>query len=733
MNHKHVIFSIIILFILLIATGSAYAQDPEPAAPVPLGTAFTYQGRLSQDGSPANGAFDFEFYLFDAINGGNPVGGSIPFNDLSLTDGYFTVLLDFGVTSFSGHARYLEVRIRPGSDTGSFTILSPRQELTAAPNAIYSLSAPWSGLNGMPAGFADGIDNDTLYTNGTGLLLSSNAFSADTTYLQRRVSTTCGAGYAIRVVNADGTVTCEPVSGGAGDITAVNAGTGLSGGGTSGAVTLSLASAFQLPQTCSNNQVPKWNGSTWICAADDNTTSFWSLTGSSGTNPTSNYLGTSDNQALELRVNNQRVLRLEPTGGIPNLVGGYSGNNVPAGVEGATISGGGSASAFSTNYVRDSWGTVGGGAGNIAGNGSGTPTDAAFATVSGGNLNVAGGVASSVVGGWGNIANGKWATVGGGTVNLASSDYSSVGGGKSNTASVIYATVAGGTANIASGDSATVAGGNVNTASAALATVGGGNTNHATAQSATVSGGWVNTASGNAATVPGGANNVASGAYSFAAGAQAIASQNGTFVWADTTSLSFDPFSYITPGGIANSFNVRATGGVYLVTGVNSSTGVPTAGMYLGGGGSGWNVFSDRSFKMNFQGINGLNVLDRLAAIPISSWSYKTQDASIRHIGPMAQDFNSAFGVGEPDKSGDKKYINSIDADGVALASIQGLYQLNQEQAKEIQTLKAQISQMEKAGNSPMTISMPLIWGILGLLVLSQTGMFYFLIHKQRG
>ena len=122
-----------------------------------------------------------------------------------------------------------------------------------------------------------------------------------------------------------------------------------------------------------------------------------------------------------------------------------------------------------------------------------------------------------------------------------------------------------------------------------------------------------------------------------------------------------------------------------------------------------------------------------MQAIPISSWSYKTQDASIRHIGPMAQDFNSAFGVGEPDKSGDKKYINSIDADGVALASIQGLYQLNQEQAKEIQTLKAQISQMEKAGNSPMTISMPLIWGILGLLVLSQTGMFYFLIHKQRG
>jgi hypothetical protein len=187
------------------------------------------------------------------------------------------------------------------------------------------------------------------------------------------------------------------------------------------------------------------------------------------------------------------------------------------------------------------------------------------------------------------------------------------------------------------------------------------------------------------------------------------------------------------PQGITDSFNVRATGGVYLVTGVNSSTGVPTTGMFLSGGGSGWNVYSDRSFKMNFQTVNSLNLLERLAAIPISSWNYKTQAASVRHIGPMAQDFNGAFGLGEADKAGEKKYINSIDADGVALAAIQGLYQLNQKQAAEIKSLKVQLSRLEKSGSPQTTSSLPIIWVVVGLLGLSQVGIFLALRRRMGG
>jgi len=157
-----------------------------------------------------------------------------------VSNGLFTVPLDFGSAAFTGDARWLEVAVRCPAGSGSYTTLTPRQPLTAAPYALYAKGAPWSGLTGVPAGFADGVDNDTTYTAGTGLTLTGNQFSVNTTVIQARVSGTCASGNAIRVINADGTVTCEPVAGGAGDITAVNAGAGLTGGGTSGEVTLAV-------------------------------------------------------------------------------------------------------------------------------------------------------------------------------------------------------------------------------------------------------------------------------------------------------------------------------------------------------------------------------------------------------------------------------------------------------------------------------------------------------------
>jgi len=822
-----------VLFALIVPVTVQGAARTEALA-VPLGTAITYQGRLADGGIAANGAYDLQFSLYNAETGGTQVGSPVSKGDVPVSEGYFTVQLDFGAGVFDREARWLELAVRPGASTGAYTVLSPRQALTPAPSAQYASnagyafstgSAPWSGLTGVPAGFADGVDNDTLYSAGTGLTLSGGTFSLNATY--------------------------------------------------------------RLPQGCSTNQVPKWNGSAWICAADETGAagSFWSLTGNAGTNPASNYLGTSDNQAFEMRVNGQRALRLEPGNySTINVIGGYSGNTITSGAYSATISGGGASGIV--NRVTDGNGTIGGGVFNIAGNNNADLNDAVSATVSGGDGNTAGGYASTVGGGASNTASGygsaigggmnniatgwmSWvgggwnnetdsngATVGGGTYNFASAAYatisgggpsdpnnafptgnrvfdnygtiggggynrvgsddgntttapsSTVSGGGLNTASGIAATVGGGTANqatfdfatvgggslnTASGNVATVGGGNVNTASGNSATVGGGANNKASGGSATVGGGSTNTASGNLATVgggidntaignnatvgggninkasgnsatvgggtnnlasglysdvgggvdnlasgveatvPGGRKNVASGVISFAAGNEAIASREGAFVWADATNHSYDPYSYLTPGGYINSFNVRATGGVYLVTAVNASTGVPTAGMYLSGGGSGWNVYSDRSSKMNFQPVNSLNLLERLAGTPISSWNYKTQDASVRHIGPMAQDFNAAFGLGEADKSGEKNYINSIDADGVALAAIQGLYQLNQQQAAEIQSLKTRLSRMEKTGTPRTTSSPPLVWVVVALLGLAQVGMFLALRRKMGG
>ena len=77
---------------------------------------------------------------------------------------------------------------------------------------------------------------------------------------------------------------------------------------------------------------------------------------------------------------------------------------------------------------------------------------------------------------------------------------------------------------------------------------------------------------------------------------------------------------------------------------------------------------SDRALKANVAAVDGGDVLARLAQVPVSTWNYTSQDPSIRHMGPMAQDFYAAFGLGEDDR-----HITTVDADGVALAAIQGL------------------------------------------------------------
>jgi hypothetical protein len=100
-------------------------------------------------------------------------------------------------------------------------------------------------------------------------------------------------------------------------------------------------------------------------------------------------------------------------------------------------------------------------------------------------------------------------------------------------------------------------------------------------------------------------------------------------------------------------------------------------------------LFSDRNLKENFRPVDDAEILKLLADLPISTWNYIAQDDSIRHIGPMAQDVHAAFGVGEDDR-----HITAIDADGIALAAIKGLYQQNLAQQKEIAELKVLIQQL---------------------------------------
>lgn len=257
----------------------------------------------------------------------------------------------------------------------------------------------------------------------------------------------------------------------------------------------------------------------------------WNLAGNSGTNPATNFLGTTDNQALELRTNSQRALRIEPNAESPNLIGGFSGNSVDAGAKGATIGGGGNSG--SNNRATGDYGKIGGGQDNIAGDSTGTTKDSTHATIGGGQNNRAHGKHSTIGGGDGNRATNREATVAGGTKNTASGRNATVGGGYNNKASADTATVSGGSFNIAAGTYdavsggksnaanggyATVSGGKSNVANGAYATVSGGDTNGATAAHATVGGGQSNGAIQNHATVGGGWNNVANDQYSTVSG-----------------------------------------------------------------------------------------------------------------------------------------------------------------------------------------------------------------------
>jgi hypothetical protein len=155
-----------------------------------------------------------------------------------------------------------------------------------------------------------------------------------------------------------------------------------------------------------------------------------------------------------------------------------------------------------------------------------------------------------------------------------------------------------------------------------------------------------------------GTNLIASGNYSVVLGRYAAAGfLEGIFAFGDASTT--------TPVGpsAANQFVVRAAGGTIFYSNAAMTTGVS-----LAAGGGSWTTLSDRRMKANFRSLDGEEVLAKLARIPILEWNYITQDTSIRHVGPMAQDFRAAFGLGEDDR-----HINTLDPDGISLKAIQAL------------------------------------------------------------
>lgn len=122
-----------------------------------MGTAFTFQGQVTEAGKPASGTYDLRFELYNDPNQGVQLGETELKEDRNLTDGYFTEVLDFDSSAFSGGARWLEIAARDGasSDQSDFKVLRPRQQIRPTPYALYVASC-------SNADTVDGLQGDSL-------------------------------------------------------------------------------------------------------------------------------------------------------------------------------------------------------------------------------------------------------------------------------------------------------------------------------------------------------------------------------------------------------------------------------------------------------------------------------------------------------------------------------------------------------------------------------------------
>jgi len=684
---------------MLLFSGDLLAAStaPKPAAPqAPAGTAFTYQGYLAQNDAPVDGLdqCDGQFGLWDAAALGNQVGVTQTVTLIDFDEGYFTVELNGGgvidPTPFNGEARWLAIALRCPAGSGAYTSMG-RQALVAAPYAHHSLSS-WN------------LTGNAGTIPGTNFLGTTDAVS-----LTLAVSNTA----ALRL---EPDSTSPRVIGGYSGNNASGAGATVGGGGASGNVNRATADYATVGGGLSNSA---WSDYATVGGGSNNSAGYNGTVGggsnnSAGSNATVG--GGSSNTAYSSlatvgggQSNSAAGEYTTVGGGHDNFanndyatVGGGSSNSADG--NSATVGGGQSNSAggqYATigggydNVIDSNSATIGGGQSNSASDnatvGGGSNNSAGDnATVGGGSSNNACSGYATVGGGQSNSAGGQYATVGGGYGNVTnySSDYATVGGGQSNSAGGQYATIGGGYDNVIDSNSATIGGGQSNSASD-NATVGGGSNNTAGGQYATVGGGSNNSA-GYYATVAGGVSNYARGQYSFAAGYQANANHGGTFVWSD----SFGSHSSTRN----NQFYVGADGGAYFDVNsdhwveiyVQSGNLISTStGAHLTTGGA-WTDVSDRDAKENFAPVDGQEVLGNLADMPIATWNFKAEEPSIRHMGPTAQDFYAAFGLGADDR-----HIASLDSSGVALAAIQGLYARLQTLEAENDSLKQQLEAQE--------------------------------------
>jgi|GEM_PF-2397480 len=495
MNQKRKLFiSIIVGFILAILALGAVTVMAGPNAQAP--TLISYQGFLTgSDGNPMTGTVTLQFDLYDSETGGSALWSETQ-NSVTVTDGYFAVMLGevapIDAGDFSGSERWLQVTVDGTT--------MPRQRFASVPyalqaeNAASAASVPWSGITGIPAGFADGVDDvgtgssGWALTGNSGTTASNVLGTTDAQTLTMVVNNAIAMRFVPSVDDISGVVVPNVIGGHSANNVAAGAyGAVIAGGGGD--------DGFGTPL---KNSVTASYGT--ISGGNNNTAGQLAVIGGGGSNTADGTYATVSGGEHNTASGNHSAI----TGGHNNTVNAES-----------SFIGGGQSNQV--NSIADMYATIGGGLSNsisggqysTIGGGDYNEITADHSTIGGGLRNHANGTYGFIGGGRDHTISGNYSAIGGGDTNIISSTNAFIGAGANNTIAVTgtYAAIGGGSNNTTSGYAATIGGGTGNNATASTGTIGGGSNNTASNTSTTISGGANNTTSGFAATVGGGTNN----------------------------------------------------------------------------------------------------------------------------------------------------------------------------------------------------------------------------------
>ena len=409
------IFAVLVMVVIMwgpLTAGSTSAQGESfPAS-------FSYQGQLKDGGVPVDGNYDFEFKLYDSASGGSQVGSTRQKTNVPVTDGIFTVELDFGPAAFEGESRWLEIQVRPAG-TGSYTGLGPRQHITPTPYAMHAFSIADGAVTADK--LADDFIDDLEAMIEDKVSESLGDLQSDLVVLQGQVTALEDTINDLETANDELQDRVSELE------DSLDEHSNLMAGVTR--------------QDVGGHDTMRFSGM-----------NVQIVNGTGATDGTPDGLGN-----LIVGYNELRSTGNDRTGSHYIVVGSQNNYSSYGGIV-----------AGYNNTASGDYSSVTGGEGNTA---SGD-----YSSVTGGLQNTASGILASVSGGYGNMASGEFSSAAGGESNIASGTSAWVTGGYFNTASGSHASVSGGGSNTASASASSILGGKENQLDTAYGTFPGEST-----------------------------------------------------------------------------------------------------------------------------------------------------------------------------------------------------------------------------------------------------------------